>query len=174
MDLRYPIGQFQAPELITPEQVAEWIGEIAGAPARFREAVRGLDDSQLDTPYRPGGWTIRQVIHHVPDSHINSYIRFRLALTEEQPTIKPYDEGKWAELSDARTGPVGLSLNLLESVHLRWVALLGSLSAADLVRTYHHPESGIARLDETIGSYAWHCRHHAAHIRALRDRMGWK
>ena len=174
MDFRYPIGKFQAPAAITREAIAEWIGEIAATPAHFREAVRGLDDSQLDTPYRPGGWTVRQVIHHVPDSHINSYVRFRLALTEEQPTIKPYDEAKWAELPDARTGAVGPSLDLLDAVHLRWVALLRSLSAADLVRTYNHPESGIARLDATIGSYAWHGRHHAAHITGLRDRLGWK
>jgi hypothetical protein len=174
MDLRYPLGKFQNPAVISPELVAGWIGEIAAAPAQFRAAVRGLDATQLDTPYRPDGWTVRQVIHHVPDSHINSYVRFRLALTEEQPTIKPYDEAKWAELPDGRSGPIELSLDLLDAVHLRWVALLRSLSPTSLARTYLHPASGVRRLDQVLGEYAWHGRHHAAHITGLRDRMGWK
>jgi len=173
MDLRFPIGKFEAPPAIGAETVAQWIDDIAAAPARFREAVRGLYDAQLDTPYRPDGWTVRQVIHHVPDSHINSYVRFRLAVTEDNPTVKPYDEAKWAGLSDARSAPVEMSLQLLESVHLRWVALLRSLSAADLARTFHHPEDGACRLDRTIGVYAWHGKHHAAHINGLRHRMGW-
>src|SRR5262245_59851018 len=151
MDLRYPIGTFQAPATIGPDVVAEWIGEIAAAPARFRDAVRGLDEKQLDTPYRPDGWTVRQLIHHVPDSHINSYVRFRLALTEDQPTVKPYNEAKWAELPDARTADIQLSLDLLDAVHLRWVALLRSLSPADLARTFYHPEDGIVQLDRSIG-----------------------
>jgi hypothetical protein len=174
MDLRYPIGKFQAPGSITPSLRAGWIDDIAAAPARFREAARGLDDAQLDTPYRPGGWTVRQVIHHVPDSHMNSYIRFRLALTEHEPSIKPYDEVKWAELHDACKAPIDISLQLLEALHLRWVSLLGSLSETDFARKFHHPENGVQRLDETLAAYAWHGKHHAAHIIALRERMGWK
>jgi hypothetical protein len=174
MDLRYPIGKFEAPAAPTPETIAAWIEDIAAAPALLREAVRGLNDAQLDTPYRPGGWTVRQVIHHVPDSHINSYVRFHLAVTEPEPTIKPYDETKWAELTDARSAPVELSLRLLESLHARWVAFLRNLTPADLSRTFNHPESGSLRVDVTIGGYAWHGRHHTAHITRLRERMGWK
>jgi DinB family protein len=174
MDLRYPIGKFEAPRSITPSLRAKWIDEIDAAPALLRDAVQGLDDSQLDTPYRPAGWTIRQVIHHVPDSHMNSYIRFRLALTEQTPTIKPYDEVKWAELYDARTGPVEVSLQLLKSLHLRWVALLRSFSETDFAREYDHPENGVVRLDSAVAAYAWHGKHHAAHITAVRERMGWK
>ena len=174
MDLRYPIGTFQSPQSSTPSLRAGWIDEIAAGPARLREAVCGLDDSQLDTPYRPGGWTIRQVIHHVPDSHMNSYVRFRLALTEDEPTIRPYDEMKWAELDDARCGPIDMSLRLLETLHVRWVVLLRGLSETDFSRRFNHPEAGVMRLDTALGSYAWHGRHHAAHITALRERMGWK
>ena len=136
MELSYPIGRFVAPESITPALVAQWIDQIAAAPAGLREAVRGLDEAQLDTPYRPGGWTVRQVIHHVPDSHMNSYVRFKLAVTEAEPTIKPYDEAKWAELPDACTGPIEPSLQLLESLHVRWVRLLRSLSGADWSRQF--------------------------------------
>ncbi|SRR6266536_637346 len=174
MDLSYPIGKFQTPQSITPSLRAGWIDEIAAAPALLREAVRGLDDAQLDTPYRPNGWTVRQVVHHVPDSHMNSYIRFRLALTEEEPAIKPYDEVKWAELHDARTGPVAMSLQLLESLHLRWVALLRSFSETDFSRRFNHPQDGVQRLDAALAAYAWHGKHHAAHITSLRARMGWK
>jgi len=174
MDLRYPIGKFAPPESITPEARTRWIEEIADAPARFREAVAGLNEAQLDTPYRPGGWTVRQVIHHVADSHLNSYVRFRLALTEEQPAIKPYDEVKWAELHDACCGPVDMSLLLLESLHVRWVALLRSLSEKDFARQYRHPEDGVVRLDAALAAYAWHGKHHAAHITGLRTRMSWK
>ena len=174
MDLSYPIGKFREPESITPELVSQWIADIAATPAHIREAVADLDDAQLDTPYRPGGWTVRQVIHHVPDSHLNSYVRFKLAVTETEPTIKPYDETKWAELPDARSGPIEPSLQLLESLHLRWVAFLRSLTPADFSRRFNHPEDGICRLDRTIGIYAWHGKHHAAHISSLRNRMGWK
>lgn len=174
MDLSYPIGRFARPAAVTPEERGAFIAEIAAAPGHFRQAVQGLDDAQLDTPYRPGGWTVRQVIHHVPDSHMNSYCRFRLALTEDNPTIKPYEEAKWAELPDARTAPVGPSLQLLESLHSRWVALLSSLSDDQWARTFRHPELGSMRLDTTLALYAWHCRHHASHIRNLRQRMGWK
>jgi hypothetical protein len=174
MDLSYPIGKFREPESITPQLISQWIADIAATPARIREAVAGLDDSQLDTAYRPGGWTVRQVIHHVPDSHLNSYVRFKLAVTESEPTVKPYDEAKWADLPDARSGPIEPSLQLLESLHLRWVAFLRSLSPADFSRKFNHPEDGICRLDRTIGVYAWHGKHHAAQINTLRDRMGWK
>src|SRR5690348_2066054 len=174
MDLAYPIGKFAKPQSVTSDERRAMIDEIAAAPARYSQAVQGLDGSQLDTPYRPGGWTVRQVIHHVPDSHMNSYCRFRLALTEENPTIKPYAEDKWAELTDARTAPVEPSLQLLESLHSRWVALLEALSNDDWKRTFQHPELGSVRLDVNLALYAWHCRHHAAHINNLRERMGWK
>ena len=174
MDLSYPIGKFQWPQSVSAAERKAWLEELAAAPAGLREAVAGLDDAQLHTPYRPGGWTVRQVIHHVPDSHMNSYCRFRFALTENDPTIKPYDEAKWAELYDARTMPVEPSLNLLAGIHQRWVALLGSLSEADWSLSFKHPENGSMRLDVTLAMYAWHCRHHTAHITRLRERMGWK
>jgi hypothetical protein len=174
MDLSYPIGKFNWPKTVTPEERRGLLDEIAAAPARFREAVEDLNDAQLDTPYRPGGWTVRQVIHHVPDSHMNSYCRFRLALTEDNPAIKGYNQAKWAELYDARTAPVELSLRLLEGLHARWVSLMESLSAEDWSRTFLHSEHGPMRLDVTLALYAWHSRHHAAHIQGLRDRMGWR
>jgi uncharacterized damage-inducible protein DinB len=174
MDLSYPIGRFEWPESVGPEMRAQSIGEIEAAPAWFRAAVQGLTGQQLDTPYRPGGWTVRQVVHHVADSHLHSYIRFRLALTEDQPTIKPYDQDKWAELPDARTAPVETSLRLIDSLHQRWVLLLRSMSDADFARTFLHPERGVMRLDVTLAMYAWHSRHHRAHITGLRERMGWK
>ena len=174
MDLSYPIGRFVKPASVTVDERRGLIAEIAAAPEHFRQASEGLDDAQLDTPYRPGGWTVRQVIHHVPDSHMNSYCRFRLALTEDDPVIKAYEEAKWAELPDARTGPITPSLQLLESLHARWVALLSSLSEVQWARTFRHPELGSMRLDTNLALYAWHSRHHAAHIRNLRQRMGWK
>ena len=146
---------------------------IAEAPGRFRDAVGGLDDAQLDTPYRPGGWTVRQVIHHVPDSHMNCFIRWRMALTEEEPVIKPYDEAKWAELHDSRTAPVTVSLQLLESLHDRWVNLIGAMKNRDFERRFRHPEVGLLSLNTVLAGYAWHCRHHESHITALRARMGW-
>ena len=173
MDLSYPIGGFDRPESVTPEMRAQWIGEIEAAPVQFRAAVQGLTGQQLDTPYRPDGWTSRQVVHHVADSHLHSYIRFRLALTEDQPTIKPYDQAKWAELPDARTAPVEVSLQLIDSLHQRWAVLLRSMSDADFARTFFHPERGVMVLDTTLAMYAWHCRHHRAHITGLRERMGW-
>jgi len=172
-DLRYPIGPFQQDEAVTPERMRQWIGAIAEAPARLRSAVAGLSDAQLDTPYRPGGWTVRQVVHHLPDSHLNSYVRFRLALTEDNPTIKPYDEARWAELPDGRSAPVELSLALLEALHRRWVLLLESVDEPDWSRAYLHPEYGPRTLRETLGLYAWHGRHHVAQITSLRTRMGW-
>ena len=174
MDLSYPIGRFDWPESVTPEMRPAWIGDLEAAPARFRAAVQGLTGQQLDTPYRPGGWTVRQVVHHVADSHLNSYVRFRLALTEDAPTIKPYDQAKWAELPDALGCPVELSLQLIEGLHQRWVVLLRSMSDADFARTFNHPERGMTRLDINLAMYAWHSRHHEAHITGLRERMGWK
>jgi hypothetical protein len=173
-DLRYPVGKFKFPETVSPEDRLHFIEQIAETPARLRAAVSGLTGEQLDTPYRPGGWTVRQVVHHVPDSHMHSYTRFRLALTEEQPTIKPYQEDRWAELLDARTGPVDVSLALLGALHERWVVLLRSLSEADWKRTFRHPELGLVSLEKNAALYAWHGRHHVAHITGLRERMGWK
>ncbi len=174
-DLRYPIGKFKWEGQTTDEQRRRrFIEDIEAAPARVRDAVKGLSDQQLDTPYRPGGWTVRQVVHHVPDSHMNAYIRFKLALTEENPTIKPYEEARWAELTDGRIAPVEISLMLLDSLHHRWVLLLRSLTLAEWLRTFKHPELGPMTLDKTVALYAWHGRHHVAHITALRERMGWK
>ena len=174
MDLSYPIGPCEYPEVVSPEARRLHIQELAAAPVRFREAVRGLTDAQLDTPYRPGGWTVRQVVHHVADSHINAYVRFRLALTEDEPTIKPYEQTRWADLRDATTMPVEVSLELIDSLHRRWVVLLDSLRDADFGRRLRHPELGVLRLDTYLASYAWHCRHHVAHITSLRDRLNWK
>jgi uncharacterized damage-inducible protein DinB len=172
-DLRYPIGKFQYDGNATDERRREWIDQIADAPAKLRVAVADLNDQQLDTPYRPGGWTVRQLAHHVPDSHLNSYVRFRLALTEEEPTIKPYHEDRWAELQDARTAPIASSLALLDSLHERWVMLLRSLTPEQSARTFRHPDLGVVSLDKNIALYAWHGRHHVAHITGLRERMGW-
>jgi hypothetical protein len=174
MDLSYPIGRFDFKQTVAPGQYPGLIAEIAAAPACFRDAVRGLDDSQLDTPYRPGGWTVRQTIHHVADSHMNSVIRMRLALTEPEPTIRPYDQQTWADLADSRTAPVEISLQLIENLHARWVLLLKTLGDADFARSFRHPEIGLVRLDTNLALYAWHGRHHAAHITALRERNGWK
>lgn len=174
-DPRYPIGPFAFDGAQTPERRLDRIERIARTPADLRAAVAGLTDAQLDTPYREGGWTVRQVAHHVPDSHLNAYIRFRLALTEPRPTIKPYLEHRWAELPDARSAPVELSLALLETLHRRWVLLLRSLGPADWERRFVHPEHGREwSLDETLAMYAWHGEHHSAHVTRLRDRMGWR
>ncbi|MBI4520157.1 MAG: bacillithiol transferase BstA [Gemmatimonadetes bacterium] len=172
-DLRYPVGHFKWDPDLTEAKRRGWMQAIGEAPRAMRAAVKGLTDQQLDTPYRPDGWTVRQVVHHVADSHLNAYVRFRLALTEENPTIKPYEQTRWAELSDARSAPVSVSLNLLDSVHERWSLLLKSLAPADFARTFLHPESGPQTLDSTLQLYAWHSRHHVAHITSLRERMGW-
>lgn len=174
MDLSYPIGRFDFKAPVPPEARPGLIGQIAAAPGLLRQAIAGLDSGQLDTPYRPGGWTVRQVVHHVPDSHMNSYMRFRLALTEDEPTVKPYDEAKWAQLHDARTLPPEPSLALLENLHTRWVELLRQMTDADFRRTFRHPEIGLVRLDTNLALYAWHGRHHTAHITGLRQRMGWQ
>ena len=165
--LKYPIGKFTrlSGPLGSDERVP-LINDIAQAPAMFRSLVSGLTDTQLDKPYRPGGWTVRQVVHHMPDSHMNAYVRFKLAATEENPTIKPYKEARWAELMDGRTEPIAVSLELLEALHTRWVVFLRSLSDADFSRTFFHPEmKSTVTLDQTIVIYAWHGNHHAAHIR---------
>jgi hypothetical protein len=173
MDLRYPIGKFQWPAAVSAEDRDKAIATIAAAPAAFRDAVRGLSEEQIDTPYREGGWTVRQVIHHMPDSHMNSYCRFKLALTEEQPSVKGYPEALWAELTDGRTGPVETSLDLLDGLHRRWVILLKSMTEQDFGRSFRHSERGLIRLDSNLMLYDWHSRHHAGHITGLRERMGW-
>ena len=173
MDLRYPIGRFKLESEPTDEEVRRAIDEIAEAPAKLRAAVEGLTQQQLDTPYRPGGWTVRQVVHHVPDSHLNSYCRFKLALTEDEPTIKPYHEDRWAELEDSRATPTEVSLALLESLHKRWVLLLHSLGPDDFKRAFRHPELGVVSLAQNVCLYGWHGRHHVAHITSLRERLGW-
>jgi uncharacterized damage-inducible protein DinB len=173
-DLRYPIGRFSFDGKATPQLRERWIGEIAAAPGALRTAVTDLSPAQLDTPYRDGGWTVRQVVHHVPDSHLNAYTRMKLALTEEEPVIKPYDEARWAELADVAATPIETSLTLLECLHRRWVLLLRSLSPTDLRRRFRHPEHNrTISLDEMLALYAWHGRHHVAHITSLRARMGW-
>lgn len=167
-DPRYPIGRFRPPATATAEERAAWIGEIAILPAHLREAVDGMEDDELDTPYRPGGWTVRQVVHHLPDSHLNAYCRYKLALTEEAPTIRPYDEAAWAALPDAG-GPVADSLDLLDALHRRWAALLETMDDAAFQRTYVHPEHGrVFTLETALALYAWHGRHHLAHVRGAR------
>lgn len=173
-DLRYPAGPFERRDTLTADERRAMIDTIAAAPARMREAVAGLDDAQLDTPYRDGGWTVRQVVHHVPDSHLNAYTRLKLALTEDDPLIRPYDEALWANLADSRDTPVEVSLTLLESLHTRWVTLLRSMQESDFRRTLRHPDhSGILTLDWLVAMYAWHSRHHVAHITSLRERRSW-
>jgi hypothetical protein len=172
--LRYPIGRFVMPT--TPLREAErtiLIETIAEAPTYFRAGVSGLSDLQFDTPYREGGWSIRQIVHHMPDSHMNAYIRFKLALTEKHPTIKPYNEVAWARLPDSLGTPIMTSIVTLEGIHDRWVLLLGALRASDFSRTIHHPETGDFNLDQLLAHYAWHGQHHYAHIANLRKRMGW-
>lgn len=172
-ELRFPVGRFDVRAPVAAEQLPGWIEQIADTPARLRAAVEGLSAEQLDTPYRPGGWTVRQVVHHVPDSHMNAYTRLKLALTEDEPAIKPYDEAAWARLEDSRSTPVEVSLALLESLHDRWVRVLRTLGPAELARTLRHPEMGTLRVDALVGLYAWHGRHHVAHAVGLRERMGW-
>jgi uncharacterized damage-inducible protein DinB len=173
MDLRYPIGKFKYEGELSDEQRGGAIRQIAEAPAKLRAAVQGLNDEQLDTPYRPEGWTVRQVVHHLPDSHLNAYTRFKLGLTEEEPMVKPYDEVRWANLADTRDTPVEVSLMLLDFLHRRWVILLASLRPQDFARRFRHPELGAMTLDKNLALYAWHGRHHVAHITSLRERMGW-
>ena len=172
MDLKYPIGKFQYDGEITKSVTKDWINEIEELPSLLRDAVKDLDNEQLDTPYRSGGWTVRQLIHHLADSHMNAYVRFKLALTEEKPVIKPYDESKWAELSDHKL-PIDISLALLEALHKRWTNLLRSLSPADMEKTFIHPDTGEVSVGKNIGIYSWHGRHHLAHITSLCSRKSW-
>jgi hypothetical protein len=170
--MRYPVGEFAMPTSITPAARAEAIETIAALPLKMRAAVSGLSESQLDTRYRPGGWTVRQVVHHVPDSHVNAYIRLKLAITESNPTIKPYDQDSWAQLPDQRM-PIEVSLSMLDAVHARWTTVLRALAAGEFSRPMFHPEIGSITVDYLVQLYSWHSRHHVAHITRLRDREGW-
>ena len=172
-DLRYPIGRMQRASTLTPDARRTAIEAIAEAPAKLRKAVAGLNDAQLDTPYRPEGWTVRQLVHHVADSHINAFVRTRFALAEQNVTIVPYDEKAWAELPDMRAMPVDVSLDLLDALHQRWVYLLRAIKADEFRRSIQHPENGPMTVDDLLTVYSWHGKHHVAHITALRERKGW-
>jgi uncharacterized damage-inducible protein DinB len=171
-DLRYPVGPCVWSAEVSAAEKRQHLRDIAELPRKLREAVAGLARPPLDIPYREGGWTIRQTVHHIPDSHLNSYIRFKLALTEDQP-IKPYDEARWAELPDARHGPIETSLDLVDALHRRWSLMLSDMTDADFERTLHHPELGVLKLKNLLAGYGWHCRHHVAQIVATPRRMGW-
>jgi uncharacterized damage-inducible protein DinB len=171
IDLSYPIGKFHHEGSLSPDDRGKLVDDISRAPAELRAAVKGLSDAQFNTPYRPGGWTVRQVVHHVPDSHMNAYIRFKLALTETDPTIKPYEQQLWAELADTKSTPIEVSLALLDSLHERWVRLLRSLAPDDWQRSFCHPELGTVSLEKNLALYAWHGKHHVAHVTELRKRM---
>ena len=171
---RYPIGRFAFDADSTPDKRAGWIRDIAELPAYLRRSVDGLDASQLDTPYRDGGWSPRQIVHHIADSHMNSFIRFKLCLTEDTPQIKPYNQDAWAKLADVTGVDVGFSLSLLEGLHARFSALLRSLRPEDFAKTFLHPENGPMTLDRTLQIYAWHGRHHSGQILALREARHWK
>ena len=172
-DPRFPIGKFNYEGPTSEEQRRQFISEIEQTPAAFRAAAQGLSAQQIETPYRDGGWTVRQVVHHVPESHMNAYIRFKLALTEDEPTIKPYEQQLWAELADVHTVPVEASLTLLDALHIRFVALLRTMKPEDWKRTFRHPELGVVPLEKNLALYAWHGRHHTAHVTELRKRMRW-
>ncbi|NUQ21964.1 MAG: bacillithiol transferase BstA [Gemmatimonadaceae bacterium] len=171
-DLRYPVGRFTYSG-DDPAKRAGFIDVIAELPEKLRRAVQGMDDAKLDTRYRPGGWTVRQVVHHIPDSHMNSYIRFKLALTEDTPRITAYDEARWAEFPDARGGPLAPSFAILDGLHDRWTKLLRSMTSADFERKLEHPQNGVLTLDRMLALYAWHSRHHVAHITELSRRERW-
>lgn len=173
--LKFPIGKFVKPEVVTKTHIDNYINDITHFPERLKAEVLHLTDEQLDTPYRAEGWTIRQVVHHCADSHMNSLTRFKLTLTEDKPMVKPYFEDRWAELADSKHFPIAASIKMLEGIHERWTALLQSLTDADLKRSFIHPEHGKEfRLDENIGIYAWHCNHHLAHITMLKKEKNWK
>jgi hypothetical protein len=173
-DLKYPIGKFSDPQISSAEEIKQHIAIIAALPQKLRNAVESLSEKQLDTPYRDGGWTIRQVVHHLPDSHMNSFIRFRLAMTEDNPVIKPYKEALWAQLADSKNAPIESSLVILEGLHFRWVMMLKSLTPEDWKKSYHHPESNKDwLLTSVLALYSWHCNHHLAHITSLCKRMNW-
>jgi len=173
-DLRYPVGKFEKVDKLTDAQRAICIAHIEEMPARLAAAVAVLNASQLDTPYRPGGWTVRQLVHHIADSHMNAFTRFKLALTENEPTIKTYEEALWAELPDTKTPPIDSSLAIVENLHKRWVILLRSLDPSDWPRKFRHPAWGLGTVDFLLAQYSWHGRHHVAHITSLRERNGWR
>lgn len=173
IDPRYPVGKFSPPEgAVAPEERRQLLEQVAEAPAKLRAAIQGLTETQLDTPYREGGWTPRQVVHHVADSHMNAFIRFKLGLTEDNPTVKPYAEDLWADLADQKL-PIDVSLPIVDNVHRRWVTVLRSMKETDWARTFVHPALGVQRLDRSLALYAWHGRHHVAHITSLREQKGW-
>ena len=172
-DPRYPVGKLVRKSVLEPQVRAQAIATIAALPFQLADAVRGLDQQQLDTPYREGGWTVRQVVHHLADSHVNAYVRTKLLLTENNPTVKPYAEEHWAELADAKTAAIGGSLLIVTALHERWVHCLRSLAASDFAKTLHHPDNGAMTLDDLLSIYEWHGRHHVAHVTALRSKMGW-
>jgi hypothetical protein len=172
-DSRYPIGRFEKPATIDAGETSAWIGAIERLPGELSRAVAGFDAGRLATPYREGGWTVRQVVHHVADSHMNAYVRCKLAATEDGPTIKPYEEAEWAALADGQGAPVELSIQILVALHARWTMFLRSLNDVQLDRTLVHPVSGIHTIRTMCALYAWHGRHHPAHITRLRERMGW-
>ncbi len=172
-DPRYPVGKFKRPDNYTDASRTAAIDTIAALPANLRTALAGLSDAQLDTPYREGGWTVRQVTHHLADSHVNAYIRMKFARTEDKPTVKPYDEAVWAELPDAKGGDAAWSISILDGLHARWATLLRSFTPADFERRWIHPEYGERNLDWMVEMYAWHCRHHTAHVTELRKSKGW-
>lgn len=172
--LRFPIGKFEAPETITEAYITEWIAALEALPQRLEALVRGLSEEQLETPYRPDGWTVRQLVHHISDSHHHSYIRFKWALTEDRPVIKAYDQDGWSSLFDTKQAPIQMSLDHLRAVHAKLVYLLKGLSASDLQRQFVHPEGDVVTsLKENIGRYAWHGNHHYAHIENLLKRKQW-
>jgi hypothetical protein len=172
--LRYPIGKFNAPETITSENIAGWIAEIEALPGKLADAVNTLTDEQLATPYRPDGWMVKQVVHHLSDSHINAFVRFKLTLTEHQPIIKPYFEERWANLADGINTPITVSLSLLTALHSRWAILLHSLTNDDFEKMYVHPQYNYTvPLKWVVGNYAWHGNHHLRHITALKERNNW-
>lgn len=172
-DARYPIGKFTYETAPAAEHRSRLIDDIAETPAALRAAIQGLSPQQIETPYRDGGWTVRQVVHHVPESHMNAYIRFKLALTEDEPTIKPYMEDRWANLPDVQSTPLEVSLALLEMLHDRWVRVLRAIKPDEWKRTFKHPELGLMPLEKNLALYSWHGRHHVAHVTELRKRMGW-
>jgi uncharacterized damage-inducible protein DinB len=173
-DLRYPVGKFEFVSTLTPDQRLACIDAISEVPRRLRAAVANLTPAQLDTPYRPGGWSVRQLVHHIADSHMNAVTRFKLALTEDEPMVKGYDENRWAELADTKTPPIELSLALLDNLHARWVILLRSLGPEQFPRKFRHAEWGSQTVDFLLAQYCWHGKHHVAHITSLRERNGWR